>query len=69
MNKKVLLTEISGNIGLHCTKILFISFFTVTYCLNIFSQKSKDSHDHNHAGLHHWEIPSKDPDRIILTFN
>ena len=21
------------------------------------------------AGLHHWEIPSKDPDRIILTFN
>ena len=50
-------------------KILFISFFTVTYCLNIFSQKSKDSHDHNHVGLHHWEIPSKDPDRIILTFN
>ena len=21
-----------------------------------------------HKGLHHWEIPSKDPDRIILTF-
>lgn len=23
---------------------------------------------HHHDGLHHWEIPSKDPDRIILTF-
>ncbi len=23
----------------------------------------------NHEGLHHWEIPSKDPDRIILTFH
>ena len=23
---------------------------------------------HSHEGLHHWEIPSKDPDRIILTF-
>lgn len=26
-------------------------------------------HDHNHDGLHHWEIPSKDPDRIMLTFH
>ncbi len=26
-------------------------------------------HHHHHDGLHHWEIPSKDPDRIILTFN
>lgn len=24
---------------------------------------------HHHDGLHHWEIPSKDPDRIILTFH
>ncbi|NAS13033.1 purple acid phosphatase family protein [Poritiphilus flavus] len=23
----------------------------------------------HHDGLHHWEIPSKDPDRIILTFH
>ena len=23
----------------------------------------------HHFDLHHWEIPSKDPDRIILTFN
>ena len=26
-------------------------------------------HSHPHDGLNHWEIPSKDPDRIILTFN
>lgn len=27
-------------------------------------------HAHDHPnGLHHWEIPSKDPDRIILTFH
>lgn len=24
---------------------------------------------HHHDGLHHWEIPSMDPDRIILTFH
>lgn len=26
------------------------------------------AHD-DHPGLHHWEIPSKDPDRIIVTFH
>jgi hypothetical protein len=26
------------------------------------------AHD-DHDGMHHWEIPSKDPDRIILTFH
>ena len=27
-------------------------------------------HSHSHTnGLHHWEIPSKDPDRTILTFH
>ncbi len=24
---------------------------------------------HHHKGLHHWEIPSMDPDRIMLTFH
>ena len=37
------------------------------------SHSHSDSHSHSHShkqdGLHHWEIPSKDPDRIILTFN
>ncbi len=34
-------------------------------CLSVVSVHA---HDH-HKGLHHWEIPSKDPDRIILTFH
>lgn len=44
---------------------LIILFLATLGCL------SKDSliPQHNHQGLHHWEIPSKDPDRIILTFN
>ena len=50
-------------------KILFfiISFVLITSCYY------EKTHNHNHnnyqSGLHHWEIPSKDPDRIILTFN
>ena len=24
---------------------------------------------HHHDGLHHWEVPSRDPDRIMLTFH
>lgn len=31
------------------------------------SLTSIDAHE-RHEGLHHWEIPSQDPDRIILTF-
>ena len=34
-------------------------------CLLAVSVSGHDIHD----GLHHWEIPSKDPDRIILTFH
>ena len=37
--------------------------------LPICSTWAQHSHEHDHTGLHHWEIPSKDPDRIILTFN
>ena len=44
---------------------LFLLLFTLT----IFSQDHSHSHGHKHDGLQHWEIPSKDPDRIILTFN
>ncbi|NLR91665.1 purple acid phosphatase family protein [Flammeovirga agarivorans] len=45
-----------------CT--LIFSLFLV---VNVFGQ-----HKHNHykhRELHHWELPSKDPDRIVLTFN
>ena len=33
----------------------------------LFSQNIE--HKHNLGSIHHWQIPSKDPDRIILTFN
>lgn len=33
-------------------------------CLPVVSVWAHEEHE----GLHHWEIPSKDPDRIILTF-
>ena len=41
----------------------------IILCFNINAQIHSHSHNHKHHGLHHWEIPSKDPDRIILTFN
>lgn len=40
---------------------LLYLFSTINLCLA--------QHSHTHGGLHHWELPSKDPDRIILTFN
>lgn len=39
------------------------------FCIFLFIQTASSQHHHDHNGLHHWEIPSKDPDRIILTFH
>ena len=47
------------------------SIFLVVFTCSIFINAQEFSHfnkDHL-LGLHHWEIPSKDPDRIILNFN
>ena len=41
----------------------FIYLFVAHFCA--FSLMAHEDHD----GLRHWEIPSKDPDRIILTFH
>ena len=41
--------------------IITVIIFTITI-LNA-------QHHQKHEGLNHWEIPSKNPDRIILTFN
>ena len=41
-----------------------INFFEFDY-----TQNDTLLHKQHHFDLHHWEIPSKDPDRIILTFN
>ncbi len=40
--------------------ILLICYISLISC----SAQNRD-----HSGLHHWEIPSKNPDRIILTFH
>ena len=47
------------------------SLFILVIFFNCNSNYHSHSHSHSHQkdGLHHWEIPSKDPDRIILTFN
>ena len=50
-------------------KKFIIYCFVFAFCLNINAQKHTHSHNDHYVGLHHWEIPSKDPDRIILTFN
>ena len=50
-------------------KWFFFFLLSLIYSLSVCAQSHSHSHDHIHAGLHHWEIPSKDPDRIILTFN
>ena len=50
-------------------KCSYIYLFLLIFCFNINAQNDSNAHDHKYEGLHHWEIPSKDPDRIILTFN
>ena len=50
-------------------KCSYIYLFLLIFCFNINAQNDSNAHDHKYGGLHHWEIPSKDPDRIILTFN
>ena len=49
------------------------SLFILVIFFNCNSNHHTHSHSHSHShqkdGLHHWEIPSKDPDRIILNFN
>ena len=47
----------------------FCTYILLIFCFNTNAQFHSHSHNHKHDGLHHWEIPSKDPDRIILTFN
>ncbi len=45
-------------------------FATQSLVLSLFLMSFKAlAQHHSHEGLHHWEIPSKDPDRLILTFH
>jgi 3',5'-cyclic AMP phosphodiesterase CpdA len=53
------------------------SIVFVLFSFSLFSQsegsnrniEKHHTHHHHYKNLHHWEIPSQDPDRIILTFN
>ncbi|MEO0571240.1 MAG: fibronectin type III domain-containing protein [Bacteroidota bacterium] len=47
---------------------LRISFLLIIGLL-VVSAWAQHQHQGDHEGLHHWEIPSKDPDRVILTFH
>lgn len=48
----------------------FFTLVTMISCLFVSDVIAQEHHHHHHHGsLHHWEIPSKDPDRIILTFH
>ena len=46
----------------------YLSFGIISVMLCFITQNIVAQHSHKHQGLHHWEIPSKNPDRIILTF-
>ncbi|MFL1011167.1 fibronectin type III domain-containing protein [Flavisericum labens] len=40
--------------------------FAAMVCLSVIPLTAQHNHQN---GLHHWEVPSKDPDRIMLTFH
>ena len=54
---------------LNMFKHSYIHLFFLIFCFSVNTQNDSHTHEHKYGGLHHWEIPSKDPDRIILTFN
>jgi hypothetical protein len=64
-------TNMSTQSKINLLLIIFSSVLFIS-CKND-KHSHQDSHGHHHThvheGLRHWEIPSKDPDRIILTFN
>ena len=53
------------------------SVVLLLFSFSLFSQSEESNkniekhhaHHHHYKNLHHWEIPSQDPDRIIMTFN
>lgn len=47
---------------------LYIKSSVMIFMMFLNSLNISAQHNHEHNGLQHWEIPSKNPDRIILTF-
>ena len=54
--------------GSKLTKYFYIKFSIINLIMCISGFNISAQHHQNHEGLQHWEIPSKNPDRIILTF-
>ena len=50
-------------------KLRFLFFITVIFSAPINAQKYSYFNNDHLVGLHHWEIPSKDTDRIILNID
>ena len=48
---------------------LYVNFFVMNLMIFLISLNVSGQHQHDHGELHHWEIPSKNPDRIMLTFH
>jgi hypothetical protein len=49
-------------------KFLFRRLCIISFYIYLTSTYVSAQISHDHKGLNHWEIPSKNPDRIILTF-
>ncbi|MDG1398188.1 MAG: metallophosphoesterase family protein [Polaribacter sp.] len=47
----------------------YFSLYLVCIACLISNAIIAQHHSHTLEGLHHWEIPSKDPDRLMLTFH
>jgi len=45
------------------------TLWAATVVAILFTTSAIAQHTHHQSGLHHWEIPSKDPDRLMLTFH
>lgn len=64
-----ILFTIFPKLTLECDMVSRLKFILIkTIALFCLLPLSIYAHE-NHDGLRHWEIPSKDPDRIILTFH
>lgn len=67
LERFVSVKNLSAIISNHFIVLSTILCFSKTS--SIFAQHNHSHHHHLYKGLRHWEIPSKDPDRIILTFS
>ena len=66
---KSIIEKIIGFIKRNFNHLISSNLYIKVNTSIIFLISLVSSAQHDHTGLHHWEIPSKNPDRIILTFH